>query len=116
MNRLTLKSRALRRRRNRSRAQTRGTASRPRLSLSISNRQIIAQLVDDEKGKTLAHSSSLKGATASISQKATGVGEDIAKQAKAAKITRVVFDRGPRRYHGRVKQLAEAARAGGLEF
>ena len=94
-----------------------GTATTPRLCVFRSNTSIYAQLIDDEKGVTLASSSSLE-----LKQKnnnleaAKAVGQDIAKKAKEAKIKTVVFDRGGYLYHGRVKALAEAARENGLEF
>lgn len=94
-----------------------GTASRPRLSVFRSNKQIYAQLIDDIEGKTLASSDSLKiteGKTKS--EIAAMVGEDIAKKAQAVGITSVVFDRNGYLYHGRVKELADAARKGGLQF
>ena len=99
----------------RTRNRLAATADRPRLVLSLSNRQVIAQIINWE-GKTLAHSSSLGEKPATMLERAKGVGAEIAKQAAKAKIKKVVFDRSGRRYHGRVKALAEAARAGGLEF
>lgn len=102
---------------HRTRAVLHGTAKRPRLSVHISNRQVSAQLIDDDASRTLFASTSLKNVkTGSLSDKAEWVGADIAKRATKAKLKAVVFDRGARRYHGRVKKLAEAARAGGLEF
>lgn len=104
-------------RKNRIRAKVSGTAACPRLAVSSSNKHIIAQLIDDEAGKTLAYVSdeNLK-ATGTKSEKATKVGEAIAEAAKKAKVTAVVFDRGGKLYHGRVKALAEAAREKGLNF
>ena len=94
-----------------------GTAERPRLSVSLSNRNIVAQLIDDDKGTTLAYTSTADAdVTGSLAEKAAWAGADIAKRAKKAKISRVLFDRGNRRYHGRVKAIAEAARKEGLEF
>jgi large subunit ribosomal protein L18 len=89
------------------------------LTVKISNQHVYAQIVDDSKGATLASSTSSKEKLlekASLSDKATWVGSDIAKKAKAAKISEVVFDRGFKLYHGRVKSVAEAARKEGLEF
>jgi large subunit ribosomal protein L18 len=101
----------------RTRARLHGTADRPRLSVHVSNRHVQAQLINDELGQTLAASSSLsQKAKNNLTQKAEWVGTDIAKKAAKAKIKRVVFDRGAKLYHGRVKALAEAARAAGLEF
>ena len=94
-----------------------GTPERPRLSVFRSNKQIYAQVIDDHCGKTLASASSLK-----IEEKlpkkemAAKVGELIAKNAKEAGIEEVVFDRNGYLYHGRVKELADAARKGGLKF
>ena len=94
-----------------------GTSERPRLTVFRSNKQIYAQVVNDAEGKTLAAASSLK-----ITDKATKkeiaakVGELIAKNAQEAGIQAVVFDRNGYLYHGRVKELADAARNGGLKF
>ncbi len=94
-----------------------GTATTPRLCVFRSNTNIYAQLVDDEKGVTLASSSSLElKLKKSNIEAASAVGKDIAEKAKKAKIKTVVFDRGGYLYHGRVKALAEAARENGLEF
>lgn len=86
-----------------------GTSARPRASVFRSLKYISVQLVDDAAQKTLA---SAKGAL----KEAKTVGEVLAKSAKKAGVTRVAFDRGGYRYHGRVKSLAEGMRAGGLEF
>ncbi len=94
-----------------------GTQERPRLSVFRSNKQIYAQVIDDVSGKTLASASSLK-----IEDKlpkkeiAAKVGEMIAKNAKEAGIEKVAFDRNGYLYHGRIKDLADAARKGGLKF
>ncbi len=94
-----------------------GSAERPRLSVHISNLHVSAQLIDDASGKTLAAASTVGSKTkGSMTDKAASVGADIAKKAKAAKVKAVVFDRGPKLYHGRVKALADAARKEGLEF
>jgi large subunit ribosomal protein L18 len=92
-----------------------GTAARPRLAVYRSNRFISAQLIDDTAGRTIAaaHGRECKK-TRSLQAKA--VGEAIAKAAKAAGISTVVFDRAGFRYHGRVKTLADAAREAGLDF
>lgn len=102
---------------NRVRKTIAGKEKRPRLSIFRSSTHIYAQIIDDNSGKTLAAASSveLKGKH-SKSDLSTQVGTAIAEKAKAAKVTTVVFDRGGYRYHGRVKALAEAARAAGLEF
>jgi large subunit ribosomal protein L18 len=100
------------------RSKVRGTAERPRLSVFRSNRAIWAQLIDDSKGRTLASAASVHVTDKGLSKKdqATKVGELLAQRAKAAGIARVVFDRGPYLYHGRVKALADGARQGGLDF
>jgi large subunit ribosomal protein L18 len=104
-------------RHNRVRATIVGKGDRPRLSVFRSNSHIYAQVIDDKTGTTLVASSSaeLKGKTAKA-EASTQVGTSIAEKAKAKGIKTVVFDRGGYRYHGRVKALAEAARAAGLEF
>lgn len=94
-----------------------GTPERPRLTVFRSNKQIYAQIVDDTIGKTLAAASSLKlDMKAPKKEIAAKVGEMIAKNAQEAGIQTVVFDRNGYLYHGRVKELAEAARNGGLKF
>ena len=102
------------------RAKVSGTPEVPRLNVFRSNQNIFAQIIDDTKGTTLVSASSidkdLKLANGSNIEAATKVGDLIAKRAKEAKIKKVVFDRGGYLYHGRVKALAEAARANGLEF
>ena len=94
------------------------TSEVPRLNVFRSNNNIFAQIIDDEKQTTLVSSSSveLKINNGGNVEGAKLVGADIAKKAKKAKITKVVFDRGGYLYHGRVKALAEAARENGLEF
>ena len=106
------------RRRGRIRSIVSGTATRPRLSVYISNLHITAQLIDDTSHKTLGYATTVgnKAATGTLTAKATVIGEQIAAQAKTAKIKTVVFDRGGKLYHGRVAALAEAARKSGLEF
>ncbi len=117
MNRLKLKQDNAERRQNRVRSVVSGTADRPRLSVTISNRHVSAQLIDDDKSQTIVGASSQTiEAKGNMSQKAALVGEEIAKKAKDKKIKKVAFDRGSRLYHGRVKALADAARKGGLEF
>jgi large subunit ribosomal protein L18 len=104
-------------RRRRIRARIGGTTERPRLSVSVSNRHVSAQIIDDTTHRTLVASSTTKTKTeGTLTAKAEWVGTDIAKKAKKAKVSRVVFDRNGRKYHGRVKALAEAARKEGLEF
>lgn len=93
-----------------------GTAKRPRLSVWKSNKHILAQLIDDETGVTLAMSHSREVKAKNMMEKATLVGESIAEKGKAKKIKNVVFDRGGFIYTGNVKAVAEGARKGGLQF
>lgn len=96
-----------------------GTADRPRLTVFRSNKEIYAQLVDDEGGRTLVSAGSLKDKSAHAApgtEQAKLVGKAIGEKAKAAGIEKVVFDRNGYLYHGRVKALAEAAREAGLNF
>ena len=95
-----------------------GTSEMPRLNVFRSNTQIYAQIINDETGTTLASSSSvqLKIKNGGNIEGAKWVGADIAKKAKEANISKVVFDRGGYQYHGRVEALADAARENGLEF
>ena len=97
-----------------------GTAERPRLVVTRSLRHMVAQVVDDTKGHTLASAStmdaSLRGAEGDKSALAGKVGSLLAERAKAAGVSKVVFDRGGNRYAGRVAALADAAREAGLEF
>lgn len=110
------------RRAQRVRTKLRATADAPRLSVARSVKHIQAQIIDDATGRTLAHATTtsktmldaLKGKKKS--ERAAVIGSEIAKKAKAAGIERVVFDRGSARFHGRIKALADAARAGGLQF
>ena len=106
------------RRHARVRSKISGSAACPRLCVYRSNKNIEAQIIDDMKKVTLvsASSMSLKLENGSNVEAAKKVGEEIAKKAKAKKITKVVFDRSGYIYHGRVKALAEAAREAGLEF
>ena len=118
MNNLTHKLQNRAQRKNRIRKMVSGTAERPRLSVYVSNLHVSAQVIDDAAGKTIAAVSTVgqKTATGTMTEKAAWVGEQIAKKAKAAKVKTVVFDRGGKVYHGRVRALADAARNGGLEF
>jgi large subunit ribosomal protein L18 len=109
-------------RHHRLRRWVRGTAGRPRLAVFRSLSHIYAQLVDDETGRTLVAADSRSKEFRSAHRSggnvaaAKAVGELVAQRARAAGITQVVFDRGGFKYHGRVKALADAARAGGLSF
>ena len=109
---------ARKRRHKRVRGKVSGTAERPRLVVTRSNRGIVAQLVDDMQGRTLASASWLQVKTFKGDKKgqAAEVGKLLAESAKQAKIESAVFDRGGYLYHGRVKALADAAREGGLKF
>lgn len=99
------------------RGKVSGTPERPRLTVFRSNKQIYAQVIDDTTGRTLAAASSLKmEEKAPKAEIAAKVGEQIAKSAQEAGVQQVVFDRNGYLYHGRVKQLADAARKGGLNF
>ncbi len=104
------------RRHNRIRAKISGTGAIPRLAIFRSARFITAQLIDDTKGVTLAQASDMKAAKGTKVERAKVVGAEIASKAKAAKIDKIVFDRGGFLYAGRVKALADAAREGGLTF
>lgn len=104
-------------RKNRVRAKIIGTAERPRLTVTISNKHVSAQIIDDEAQHTLASSTTVGSKQdGSIKEQATFVGVDIAKKAKKVKITTVVFDRNGRQYAGRLSALADAARKEGLVF
>jgi large subunit ribosomal protein L18 len=117
MAKLTLFDR--RRQRVRTSLRKRG-GERPRLSIHRSGRHIYAQVIDDAEGRTLASASTIdtdvKGKVGATVEGAQDVGRRVAERAKAAGVTRVVFDRGGFLFHGRVKALADAAREGGLEF
>ena len=96
-----------------------GTENRPRLSVFRSNKEIYAQLIDDNSGKTIAAASSRDkdvDAKGTKSEAANAVGKAIAEKAKKAGIETVAFDRGGNLYHGRVKSLADGAREAGLKF
>lgn len=95
-----------------------GTTDTPRLSVYVSNQHVTAQLIDDTTHKTLGYVTTVgqKAVKGNMTEKAAWVGEEIAKQAKAAKVKKVTFDRGGKLYHGRVASLADAARKAGLEF
>lgn len=109
-------------RHRRVRAKVSGTADRPRLNVYRSDKHIYVQLIDDDAGHTLLSASTLES-TYRDTKKAGGnieaakeIGKQIAERAKEQGITRVVFDRGGFKYHGRIQHLADAAREGGLEF
>ena len=110
------------RRKNRVRKNLRGDADQPRLSVHRSNKHLYCQLIDDAIGKTMCSASTRdKDIAAKIKnggncEAAKLIGQTIAEKAKAAGVTRVKFDRGSYKYHGRVAELANAAREAGLEF
>jgi large subunit ribosomal protein L18 len=115
------KQRARARRHHRVRKKVVGTAARPRLAVFRSNRHIVAQVIDDRAGVTLAAASTVEadlrqaGATGNATA-AAAVGRRVAERARAAGVSQVTFDRGGFLYHGRVAALAQAAREAGLEF
>ena len=117
----TLRTHELQARRHRRvRKHVIGTHERPRLTVFRSNKHIVAQIIDDAEGRTLVAASTLEadqrgGATGNISA-AKEIGKLVAARALAHGVTKVVFDRGSSRYHGRVAALAEAAREAGLEL
>ena len=98
------------------RSKISGTAERPRMSVFRSNKQIYVQIIDDEAAKTLVSASSLGLEKMAKKEQAAKVGELVAKKAIEAGITSVVFDRNGYLYHGRVKEVADAARNAGLKF
>ena len=108
------------RRHNRVRKHVRGTAERPRLAVFRSNKHISAQVIDDYRGHTLAsastHEAELRSGGTGNKDAAASVGRLLAERAKAAGVSKVVFDRGGFLYHGRVAAVAEGARDAGLEF
>lgn len=116
MNNRKIKTEKRTRRHQRIRAKIKGTKDMPRLSVFKSNTAVYAQVIDDEKGLTLASASSKNVKGKSEVEKASQVGVEIAKQLGEKKITKIVFDRGGYIYTGRVKALAEGAREGGLKF
>jgi large subunit ribosomal protein L18 len=109
------------RRHHRVRKKVTGTAERPRLAVFRSNKHVSAQVIDDRSGRTLAAASTVEkdlrqAGTTSNKSAASTVGRIVAERAKAAGVSRVVFDRGGFLYHGRVAAVADAAREAGLEF
>jgi large subunit ribosomal protein L18 len=116
----TIKRKAIRRLVHaRIRKTLRGTAERPRLAVHFSNKRVYAQIINDDAGKTIVSASTIESAfaaTAANVANATKVGEAIAERAIEANISTVVFDRGGFFFHGKVKALADAARAKGLKF
>jgi len=104
-------------RKARVRSTVHGTAERPRLSVTISNSHVSAQLIDDDAGSTLASATTVGSkVTGTMTEMCATIGEQIAKAATKKKITKVVFDRNGRQYAGRLSALADAARKQGMEF
>ncbi len=104
-------------RKQRVRSTVHGTAERPRLTVKVTNMHVSAQLINDDKGMTIVSATSVgTKMTGTLTEKAALVGAEIGKAAKKSKVKKIVFDRNGRLYHGRVKALADAARAEGLEF
>lgn len=122
MNKQQAKRAGLKRRERRVRANIQGTAQRPRLSVHRTNAHIYAQVIDDVDGKTICSASTLDpefratGKLGSNKEAAAFVGELIGKRAVEKGVSEVMFDRGGRIYHGRVKALADGARNAGLKF
>jgi len=122
MDKLKAKKAKLERRHRRVRGKVSGTAARPRLCVTRTNAHIYAQVIDDVSGRTIVSASSvdpeLRTAlrTVSTTDAARAVGEAVGRRAVEAGLTEIVFDRGGRLYHGRVKALAEGARSAGLTF
>ena len=106
------------RRKIRVRAKIFGTKDKPRLSVFRSNKYISAQIIDDEKGETMLSlaEKSLKNGKSTKTERAKALGLMLSQKAKLKKISKIIFDRGPYSYHGRVKALAEGLREGGLNF
>ena len=113
---MIIKAKRYKQRKARVRSRITGSAERPRLTVYKSSIHIYGQIIDDEKGKTLAAASDIKVKSGKKIERAGAVGEELAKKALAKKIKKVTFDRNGFKYHGRVKALAEGARKGGLEF
>ena len=109
------------RRHRRVRKKVHGTAERPRLAVHRSNKHITVQVIDDDAGRTIASASTTEpevrgSGSGSTVAAATKVGQVVAQRAKAAGVSKVVYDRGGYVYHGRVAAVADAAREAGLEF
>jgi large subunit ribosomal protein L18 len=117
MKELRIKRSRLARRKNRSKAVLTGTTKSPRMLVTRTNQYITVQLIDDTKGATLLGMSSKSVAKGTINKdSAFKLGQEVAKAALAKDIHRVVFDRGGRKYHGRIAAFAEGARKEGLKF
>ena len=104
-------------RKGRIRSKISGSSDRPRLSIKVSNRHIHCQIIDDEKQSTLLGVSTIgMSSDSTMVEKAEKLGQDLAKKAKKAKISKIVLDRNGKKYHGRIKALADALRKEGMEL
>jgi large subunit ribosomal protein L18 len=110
------KTQKINRRHKRIRSRVSGTSERPRLAVSKSNKNIIAQLIDDQKNETIAYVWTKLESGETLKDRSISAGKKIAELAKSKKISKVVFDRGGYIFAGNIKLLADAAREGGLEF
>lgn len=113
---LVTKKDKINRRHKKIRAKVSGTATKPRLSVSKSNTNLIAQLIDDKKGETIGYAWTKLEPGKTLKEKSISAGKKIAEQAKSHKIESVVFDRGGYVFTGNIKLLADAARDSGLKF
>lgn len=113
---LVTKKDKVNRRHKKIRSRVSGTATKPRLAISKSNRNLIAQLIDDQKGETLAYVWTKLESGKTLKERTASAGKKIAELAKSQKISKVVFDRGGYIFTGNVKLLADSAREAGLEF
>lgn len=103
-------------RKSRVRARVSGTAERPRLTVTISNTHVSAQIINDEASKTIAHATTVGAKVkGTLTEKSAVIGKEIATKAKKAKVNKLVFDRNGRAYAGRLKALADAVRQEGIE-
>jgi large subunit ribosomal protein L18 len=117
MKQIKLKNQKTLRRKTRTRSRIKGTASMPRLSVKRGNRNIFVQVIDDDKAVTLASASTKElEVNGTKSDRALKLGELIAEKSKKAGVTKMVFDRGAYKYHGRVKNVAEGARKAGIQI
>ena len=117
MKRAMLKKLNLNLRKGRIRSKISGSSDRPRLSIKVSNRHIHCQIIDDEKQSTLLGVSTIgMSSDSTMVEKAEKLGQDLAKKAKKAKISKIVLDRNGKKYHGRIKALADALRKEGMEL
>jgi len=112
----TTKTDKINRRHKKIRSRVFGTAEKPRLAVSKSNRNIIVQLIDDNKAETIAYVWTKLETGKTLSERSIAAGKTISALAKDKKVTKVVFDRGGYKYIGNIKLLADSAREGGLEF